>query len=147
MKKITSLLTAAAMAAVISVTAYAGEAFVPVNEYISSGEYSSADNINGDTVLYLSDNEEPADAEEPVEEPEASFAESILKKLLISLCLGLVIALTVCFGMKSSMKTAKRQITANDYIRKNSFDITRSRDIFIYAQVTKRKRSKEKENK
>ena len=49
--------------------------------------------------------------------------------------------------MKSRMKTARNQLTANDYIRKNSFNITRSRDIFIYSEITKKKRVKEENKK
>lgn len=74
---------------------------------------------------------------------EENNSDGILKKILISLAIGVVIAFIVCMIMKSMMKTANPKATANDYIRKNSFNITRSRDIFIYAKVTKRKRVKE----
>ena len=91
---------------------------------------------------------EPED-DAAAEDSEKSFtAQDILKMAGISLCIGLVIALVVCLIMKSCMKTAVPKITANDYIRKNSFNITRSRDIFIYANVTKKKRPQEnKDNK
>ena len=49
--------------------------------------------------------------------------------------------------MKSCMKTARPKHTANDYIKKNSFHITRSRDIFIYAELSKRKRVNEESKK
>lgn len=84
-----------------------------------------------------------AAAQTDTEIAEEDSSQSILKKILISLAAGVIIALIVCMIMKSMMKTANPKNTANDYIRKNSFNITRSRDIFIYANVTKKKRVKE----
>ena len=94
-----------------------------------------------------------ADSELPEETPavqadtaqnndESYTTQDILKMIGISAIIGVVIALVVCLIMKSRMKTAVPKITANDYIRKNSFNITRSRDIFIYSDVTKKKRQK-----
>ena len=99
--------------------------------------------------LYLEDNvaliDEPST--EVTEEPKTYTAQDILKMAGISLAVGVVIALIVCLIMKSCMKTARPKHTANDYIKKNSFHITRSRDIFIYAELSKRKRVKEESKK
>mgnify|MGYP001377051943 CR=1 FL=1 len=112
-------------------------------ESVALAEYS------GIEKLYLEDNvaliDEPST--EVTEEPKTYTAQDILKMAGISLAVGIVIALIVCLIMKSCMKTARPKHTANDYIKKNSFHITRSRDIFIYAELSKRKRVNEESKK
>ena len=61
--------------------------------------------------------------------------------VVICFVVGLVIALIVCFVMSASMKTAVPKHTANDYVKQNSFKVTRQRDIFVYSDVTRTKRS------
>ena len=76
-----------------------------------------------------------------------SVGSAVFNNLPLIFAVGVVIALIVCLIMKSCMKTARPKHTANDYIKKNSFHITRSRDIFIYAELSKRKRVKEESKK
>ena len=156
MKKITSLLAAAAAALSLTFTGisaaaapavYAGYAEQSVfgaelPEDISATAVIEGQKFSGQPLVSTA--AEETDIE--VTEESGFSAQEFLKKLLISLAVGVIIALIVCFIMKSMMKTANPKATANDYIRKNSFNITRSRDIFIYAKVTKKKREKE-ENK
>ncbi len=149
MKKITSLLAAAAAALSLTFTGISAAA-VPAEyaDISAQEEVSVLFEDNGAQVevqqLLLAETETPVEVENTA--PEEENSNDFVKKLLISLAAGLIIALIVCMIMKSMMKTANPKATANDYIRKNSFNITRSRDIFIYAKVTKKKREKQ-ENK
>ncbi|MGN1108183.1 MAG: hypothetical protein ACI4RK_02265 [Oscillospiraceae bacterium] len=148
MKKITSLLAAAAAALSLTFTGISAAAAPAEYADISAQEEVSVINEdNGEQVevqqLLLAETDTPVEVENTAPEENSN---DFVKKLLISLAVGLIIALIVCMIMKSMMKTANPKATANDYIRKNSFNITRSRDIFIYAKVTKKKREKQ-ENK
>lgn len=164
MKKFTAFFAAAATAATLSVSSFAAGFDAEASFAHPSIVFDMGD-TEGDRVVVQ---EFPVTAEEqdgrlfleasqPVEAPsqnsgenndEQSFSIQKLGKMaLISLAIGLVIALIICLVMKSRMKTAVPKTTANDYIRKNSFNITRSRDIFIYANVTKKKRAKEENKK
>ena len=56
---------------------------------------------------------------------------------LISLVVGFVIALIVTGVMRSRMKTVHMKPDAADYMKDGSLHINRSRDIFLYHQVTR----------
>lgn len=96
--------------------------------------------------LYLEDNSQLTEDNSSPADEAAESEKSVPKAILISLVIGLVVALIICLIMKSRMKTARPKFTANDYVRKNSFNITRSRDIFIYSEISKKRRQKQ-ENK
>lgn len=160
MKRIVSVLAAAFAALTVSTAAgatplYDAEPYQPFSVLIESDsvdentESVALAEYSGIEKLYLEDNvaliDEPST--EVTEEPKTYTAQDILKMAGISLAVGIVIALIVCLIMKSCMKTARPKHTANDYIKKNSFHITRSRDIFIYAELSKRKRVKEESKK
>lgn len=55
----------------------------------------------------------------------------------ISLIVGFVIANIVVGSMKKKMKSVRSQAAANSYVRDNSLNITDSRDIYLYATVTR----------
>lgn len=149
MKKITAILAALAAAAAITVSSCAEELesahpfivySLEENESNSVVEYEIvvSQEAEQDGRLFLENDQSSGNEEEK------SFTiKELAKKAVVALVIGLVFALVICLVMKSRMKTAVPKATANDYIRKNSFNITRSRDIFIYANVTKRKRVKE----
>ena len=61
-----------------------------------------------------------------------------LKSLLISLVIGLVIALIVTGIMASKLKSVRFRYGASDYMKKDSFALTNSRDIYLYRNVTRR---------
>lgn len=156
MKKITAFLTATVAAFSLTVSGFAADVIPEdYNGYAEQSAFGETlpDELNSQEEIVLYSVSEEMLAENTAEEvsdtseDENGFSmQDFLKKLLISLAVGVVIALIICFVMKSMMKTANPKRTANDYIRKNSFNISRSRDIFIYANVTKKKRVKE-ENK
>ncbi len=157
MKKLTALLAASAAVFSLTISGYAADV-IPENyngyvEYAAFGENIQEDIYSSEDILVstvtedrLSENTD-GEASGTIEDESGFSMQDLLKKLLISLVVGVVIALIICFIMKSMMKTANPKSTANDYIRKNSFNISRSRDIFIYANVTKKKRVKEENTK
>lgn len=63
--------------------------------------------------------------------------------LFISLVFGLIVALIVVSSMKSQLKSVGMQRGAANYVRKGSFNITQSRDIYLYRNVTRTARPKE----
>lgn len=145
MKRIVSFLAAAAAAISLAFTGIsAGAAYIYTDECSVSEVQSCAYAEDGERVYVERELLSANPAPESVSSEEQKDSGDFLKKLLISLAAGVVIALIVCLLMKSMMKTARPKCTANDYIRKNSFNITRSRDIFIYANVTKRKQESNK---
>lgn len=60
-----------------------------------------------------------------------------VKKFLISLAIGFIITLIVALSMKSSLTSVRSEPEAKEYIKKNSFNVTRRNDLFIYKTVTK----------
>ncbi|MGN1341483.1 MAG: hypothetical protein ACI4WS_14410 [Oscillospiraceae bacterium] len=149
MKKIISFLAAAAAALSLTFTGlsaaaapaeYSGYAEQSAFGAETPEDFSSTVVIDGQGV---SGQPLVSSAATETDIDEENSSDGIVKKILISLAIGVIVALIVCMIMKSMMKTARPKATANDYIRKNSFNITRSRDIFVYANVTKKKREKE----
>ena len=161
MKKIISVLAAAFTALTVTTCASAAylneaEAYQPFSVLIETDtdsipEYDRLTEYDNTEKLYLEDNAslttETTESEPAEEAPETFTAQDVLKMAGISLAVGVIIALIVCLVMKYRMKTARPKHTANDYIKKNSFHITRSRDIFIYAELSTRKRVKEEPKK
>ena len=98
--------------------------------YLSEGRYYDAFNEYADRVI-----SEIQYVQEygPNEEP--SFA------IPIGIGCGLIIGLITVLVMKGGMKTTRAESMANNYVRQGSFKLTNSRDIFLYSQVTRTKRS------
>ncbi|MGN0638954.1 MAG: TPM domain-containing protein [Huintestinicola sp.] len=98
--------------------------------YLSDGRYYDAFDKYADKVLFeIQYVEENGPNEEP------SFA------IPIGIGCGLLIGLITVLVMKGNMKTTRAESMANNYIRQGSFKLTNSRDIFLYSQVTRTKRS------
>lgn len=55
----------------------------------------------------------------------------------ISLVIGFIFAQVIVGNMKNQLKTVRSQATANSYVKKNSMNITSSRDLFLYHTVTR----------
>lgn len=98
--------------------------------YLSDGDYYGAFDRYADMVTaeikHVLENG-------PNEEP--SYA------VPIGIGCGLIIGLITVLIMKHGMKTTRAEAMANNYIRQGSFKLTNSRDIFLYSQVTRTKRS------
>ena len=63
--------------------------------------------------------------------------------LLISFGIGLVVALIVTGIMKSKLKSVEKQLSATQYIRSGSMQVTTANDLFLYRTVHRRKKEKE----
>lgn len=63
--------------------------------------------------------------------------------ILFSLVLGFGIALIVVCVMKGKLKSVRRQPAAHDYLVEGSMNVTASRDMFLYRNVTRRAKPKE----
>ena len=70
----------------------------------------------------------------------------IVQNLIIALVIGLVVALIATGIMKGKLKSVRFQSAANSYIKENSMNVTESRDLFLYSQVTRRAKPKESES-
>lgn len=98
--------------------------------YLSDGDYYGAFDRYADKVkaeiIYVREygpNEEP------------SYA------IPIGIGCGLIIGIITVLVMKHGMKTTRAEAMANNYVRQGSFRLTNSRDIFLYSQITRTKRS------
>lgn len=57
------------------------------------------------------------------------------RTLLISLGVGFLLALIVTGIMSSQLKSVKRQLTAKEYIKKDSMQITSAKELYLYCVV------------
>lgn len=57
--------------------------------------------------------------------------------VVIALIVGVIFAAAKVGSMTSQMKTAVRQNAANSYVRENSLNLTKQKDIFMHSNVTK----------
>ena len=62
------------------------------------------------------------------------------KNLVIALGIGLVLALIVTSILKGQLKSVRKQEQADVYVRQGSMQLTQSRDIFLYRQVSRTKK-------
>ena len=66
------------------------------------------------------------------------------KAILIALGVGLLVALIVTLIMKGQLKSVRFQRAASSYIRSGSFHLTQSYDLFLYRNVTRTPKPKQK---
>ncbi len=64
----------------------------------------------------------------------------LLMNIALGLFIALIIALIVVLVFKSQLKSVKYEYAANVYEIKSSFNVTRSNDVYLYKNVTKRKK-------
>lgn len=57
--------------------------------------------------------------------------------IVVAIGVGLVVALIVTGSMKSQLKNVRAKTEASDYVRKGSLNITNSRDLFLYRNVSR----------
>ncbi len=63
-----------------------------------------------------------------------------LAGFLVSFAAGLVIAAGVCFVMIRMMRTSAPKDNNADYVKRDSFSVTKQRDIYVYSTVKRMKR-------
>ena len=63
------------------------------------------------------------------------------KNLVVALIIGVVAGVIVAFVLKNQLKSVRQQKQANVYIKSGSMQITASRDLFLYREVSKTKKA------
>lgn len=63
------------------------------------------------------------------------------KKLVIALIIGVIAGLIVALVLKGQLKTVRKQDKANVYVKDGSMYITEQRDLFLYRNVTRSRKS------
>ncbi len=66
--------------------------------------------------------------------------ENYLAGLLVSFIIGLAAAAGACFIMIRMMRTTMPKYDNTDYVKKDSFRVTKQRDIYVYSTVKRMKR-------
>jgi len=61
----------------------------------------------------------------------------LFTNLVISIIVGFVVSLVVVSVMKGKLKSVRKQLYAGVYTKENSFEVTQSRDIYLYSHVTR----------
>lgn len=96
--------------------------------YLTSGRYKTA------FIAY-------ANACADAVEDSRSF--HFVRKLLIALVVGFIVAFIVAGSMKRQLTSVQMVNQANDYVRPGSLNITDSKDLFLYASVTRTARPRD----
>lgn len=105
-----------------------GSAIVPD---LSGGDYADAFETFADRCAYYLEGEL------------VGFPFPVLQNLLIALAVGLTAGLITVLIMRSQLKSVHRKVEANSYVRRNSLNLTLSRDIFLYRNVSRTRRETE----
>ena len=63
------------------------------------------------------------------------------KNLIVALIIGMVAGVVVALVLKKQLKSVRQQKQANVYIKSGSMQITASRDLFLYREVSKTKKA------
>lgn len=110
---------------------YIGEAIQP---YLSEGDFVTAFDTYAtlcDSFITQARTGHPFDIDQKPDEP--------LSALWIpaSLLIGFILAKIIVGKMKGKLKTVRAQKAANSYMKKDSMQITESRDLFLYHTVTR----------
>ena len=54
---------------------------------------------------------------------------------------GIVAGLIVAFVLKGQLKSVRKQYRANDYVKKDSMNLTHQSDVYLYRTVSRTKKS------
>ena len=116
---------------------YISDRFVP---HLSDGEYMEAFETFADLCDSFITQAKTGDPYDSHNLPKEPF--NVVLNLLICLGIGLVVALIVTGKMCSDLVTVRQQVKADNYVIPGSLQLTNSRDLFLYSQVTKTERPK-----
>lgn len=111
--------------------------------YIKDGDYATAFTIFAaqcDGFITQARTGEPYDIDNLPEEP---F--SVIGALIIAVGIGFIISLIATGIMRLQLHSVYSRQAAEDYMIKDSMQVTRSNDLFLYKQVERREKPKEVE--
>lgn len=106
---------------------------------LSAGEYATAFGIYADLTdefLTQAKTDKPYDVDNLPKEPLSSIW------IFVSALMGLVVAWLVTAILKNQLKSVQAKSGAVDYMKKDSFKLTKSQDLFLYRNVIKQARPK-----
>lgn len=69
--------------------------------------------------------------------PFMEYEHGMLILIAVTICIPLIISLIATAIQQSKMNTARREEYAHNYIKQGSFNLTDSRDIFLYTRTTR----------
>lgn len=98
---------------------------------------SRLDKIESDVVPHLSNGEYVAAFVTFADISSSTFMIVYVKIIGIAVVIGLVVALIVVLCLKKQLKSVSMQKTADSYVRRGSFNLQISKDLFLYNTVTK----------
>lgn len=116
---------------------YMADAFVP---YLSDGDFASGFSVFAQLCDEFITRAKSGDPYDTHNLPKAPF--NFVMNLGVALVLGLVTALIATGVMKSKLKSVRQQPRAHDYVKAGSFQLTRSKDIFLYTHLDRREKPK-----
>lgn len=100
--------------------------------YLTTGVAYDSNNHEGLPLVIDDDiSEEEIPLEKETKDPEFG------KKLLVSLGVGLVIGLVISGIRYAKLKTKRTVKDAKEYVKNDSFDLTKEEDLFLYSSVKK----------
>lgn len=76
----------------------------------------------------------------------ASGGGNVFIHILIALAVGFIVAFIVTGVMKSKLRSVHRQDAASNYTREGSFEVTESKEIYLYKKVDKTAKPKDKDD-
>ena len=115
---------------------YMSDKFVPM---LSDENYAEAFDTFADLCDSFITQAKTGDPYDSHNLPKAPF--NFVLNLVICLVIGLVVALIYTGKMKSELITVRKQVKADSYVTPGSLQLTGSRDLFLYTQVTKTERA------
>lgn len=141
MKKILAcMLCAFTMCTASSVTAFAAQE-VPQEEpaaiVLCEVQEEPEAVLTADAGLVLEAEAADAEFDDDDDDEEAGLG---IFTIPVGILIGIVISLLIMFGLASQLRSVKMQTQAAEYIKKGSFKLTHSRDVFLYSRVEKTKK-------
>lgn len=115
---------------------YMSGKFVPM---LSDGNYAEAFDTFADLCDSFITQAKTGDPYDSHNLPKDPF--NFILNLLICLAIGFVVALIYTGKMKSELITVRKQMKADSYVTPGSLELTGSRDLFLYTQVTRTERA------
>lgn len=118
--------------------------------YLSDGDYLTAFTVFAqlcDDYITQANTDEPYDIGnyDYQSYSDSNYSKEPLSLLWIpiAIIIGMVCAFIICGIMKSNLKSVKFQSGASSYIRNGSMNVTESRDIFLYRNISRVARPKD----